>query len=945
MVLYINILQKLFFLFLGVFSCSPLCSQNTIVKGSVKEASTMVPIPDVFVTIENTNLKALTDGYGKFMFTERIPLGEHILHLSKTGYLDKRYPIIINQGQTVNIEDMLMTIDVSEAPEVFTISLADDELNNDTNGADNISGLLHASKDVFQRTVAFEFSSSFFKMRGLDSDHSTVMLNGVEMNKQFNGRPQWSNWGGLNDMMRNQELSSGITPSSYSFGGILGTTNVSVRASEYRAGGRFTYSSSNRSYVHRLMASYASGLLKNGWAFALMISRRWGDEGYQDATVYDSNSFFVSVEKQFGDKHSLNLSGIYTPNRRGKSSPNTQEVYDLKGISYNEYWGILDGEKHNSRIKEVKEPIIMLNHYWDISSKINLNTNFAYQFGKLSNSRLDYPGGSNPSPTYYQKLPSYFLADPDSPDYDAAYQAEQDFIENGQMDWERILDANLTNNINGVYSAYVLYEDKTEDSQLMFNSILSAEFNENILFNGGVKYRSLISINYAEILDMLGSETGYLNVDAFDGYQYDYRNPDAIIDEGGKIRYNYKLNANVVSAFAQARFKYNRLDFYLAGSFRGSQYQRKGLFQNEANVTFGEMGEVISDNSYGKGEKLKFKGFGGKIGATYKLTGNHLFDLNAAYVTKAPSLKNTYTNVRVNQDYIGVHNGADIDGVDRISEEKITASDISYIYRTPIIQARLTGFYVFQEDGSQVNFYYADGLSGFEDENGFLQSNDLISETLQGVDKKHLGGELGIDAQVTQTIMLKAVASLGHYTYDNNPNLYVSSDSQMAFYGKSNLKGYKLSTGPQQAYSLGFEYRDPDYWWFGATVNFFSRAYLGISPLTRTKNFYLDSDGFPFNDYDEEKAKALLKQESFDEYMTVNLIGGKSWRVGDYYMGLFVSINNLLDEVYKTGGFEQGRSANYRELLDDMSGPKRVFGPKYWYGRGATYFVNLNFRY
>ena len=79
---------------------------------------------------------------------------------------------------------------------------------------------LSASQDIYQRTAAFEFSSSFFRVRGLDSDNGSVLINGIEMNKLYNGRPQWSNWGGLNDVMRNQELTSGLTPSAYNFGGI-----------------------------------------------------------------------------------------------------------------------------------------------------------------------------------------------------------------------------------------------------------------------------------------------------------------------------------------------------------------------------------------------------------------------------------------------------------------------------------------------------------------------------------------------------------------------------------------------------------------------------------------------------------------------------------------------------------------------------------------------------
>ena len=945
-------MKKSYLIFLfGILSSFSLLAQQTLIKGSVKDAVTLEPIPDVTVTIEETQQSTTTDNLGEFTFSANVPLGEQVLKIYKPGYLEKRYPIVVNRGQTVNITDMTLDIDTNQS-DLFTITLSDDELNDDTGGADNISGLLSSSQDVFQRTAAFEFSPSFFKVRGLDSDNGTVLINGIEMNKLYDGRPQWSDWGGLNDVLRNQELTTGLAPSNYNFGGILGTTNMNVRASTYREGGRLTYSSSNRSYTNRLMASYASGLIDGGWAFTVMIARRWGKEGYQDATLYDSNSFFASVEKKLGKKHSLNFVSIYTPNRRGKSSPNTQEIYDLKNIRYNEYWGWLNGEKKNSRIKEVEEPILMLNHYWDISSKTKLNTNIAYQFGKIGNSRLDYAGGGNPSPAYYQKLPSYFLSDPNGPDYEGAYQAEQNFINDGQIDWERIFDANLTNNINGDYAAYALYEDRSDDTQLTLNTILNSELNDHILLNASVNYKNLKSENFGEILDLFGSTTGYLNVDSFDHYQYDYRNPDQVLTKGDKYRYNYNLTANVVSGYAQAQFKYNRVDFYLAGSVTNTKYQREGLFQNEANVELDQNGNVINDNSYGKGKKLTFNGFGAKAGATLKITGKHLVDVNAGYITRAPSLKNTYTNSRSNQDYVGVSNGEVIDIKNgRITEEKITSADVSYIFRSPIVKAKLTGYYTKIEDANEISFYYADGLSSYgtsQTGNGgvtFTQTNDFISETLQGIDKRHLGVEFGIEAQVTPTIKLKGVASVGQYTYDNNPNLYISSDAVTVSYGQANLKDYKIAGGPQRAYSAGFEYRDPDYWWFGATVNYFSNTYVDVSPLIRTRNFYLDSDGLPFNDYNEDIARELLKQEKFDDYFTVNLTGGKSWKIDDYYIGLFASVNNLLDEVYKTGGFEQGRNANYRQLRDDASNPKRVFGAKYWYGRGATYFLNLNFRF
>ena len=722
-------------------------------------------------------------------------------------------------------------------------------------------------------------------------------------------------------------MSNGSIPLKYNFGGILGSNNINIRASEYGEGGRITYSSSNRSYSNRLMATYNSGMLEKGWAYSISIGRRWGNEGYQDASFYDSNSAFLSVQKIFNNKHSLNLAAIYAPNRRGKVSPNTQEVYDLKGIRYNEYWGYHDGEKRNSRVKRVVEPIILLNHDWSIDEKSSLETSIGFQFGEMGNSRLDYAGGGNPSPAYYQDLPSYFLADSNGPDYEGAYLAQENFINNGQINWDRIYDANLTNNQSGLNAAYVLYEDRVDDTQLTLNSAYSREFNDNIKFTTSVNYRSLVSDNFAEISDMLGGYS-YSNIDSFDNLDYNLLSPNSIVSEGDKFKYHYKMNAEELSLFTMMNFTFDKFELYLAGDLTNTTYQRDGIFENEANA----------GNSAGKGDEINFNGYGVKAGITYKFSGKHILDFNSAYLQKAPSIRNTFTNSRVNHNVVG----SDVSGLindSPISEEKIMSFDANYIFRTPIFTGRLTGFYSEVKDANEISFYYADGLVGFEDDSEFIQ------EILQGIDKKYLGVEFGVEAQIIPTVKLKGAASIGQYTYANNPFLYLGADNNTVAVGSSNLENYKIAGGPQKAYSVGFEYRDPDYWFIGVTSNFFTNTYLDVSPLTRTQNFYLAQDGLPFNDYDINIARDLLKQERFDDYMVVNMIGGKSWKIDDYYVGFFASINNILDKKYRTGGFEQGRNANYQQLLQDTNKPKRVFGPKYWYGRGTNYFLNLYFRF
>lgn len=917
------------FTILGFIS---LNAQN-IVKGIVINGDSEQPLQGVSVKVNNSNISSITNSTGKFTL-QGLTNGRQIVVVSLIGYKTQNFPVQMS-GKTFDLGTIMMFEDISEDQDLSTITITDDELNDDTSAADNISGLLQASRDIYLRTAAFEWSSSFYRVRGLDSENGKVLINGIEMNKLYNGRPQWSNWGGLNDVLRNQEFSNGLAPSNYTFGGVLGSTNITTRASEYRKGTRISYASSNRSYVHRIMGTYSSGLMDNGWAITVSGSRRAGNEGFIDGTFYDANSIFASVEKRISNNHSLNFSVIAAENERGKSSPNTQEVYDLKGIKYNPYWGYQNGKMRNSRVRRIYEPILMLNHYWDISENTSLTTNVSYQFGEIGNSRISYNGarldnsglpvggGSNPDPTYYQNLPSYALRNGTGNEYALL----QNFLNDGQLNWDELIRQNLSGS-ESTNSKYILYEDRNDDKQFTINSILSTQLNDNITLNGKIQYTQLRSENFAEVLDLLGGQA-FLDVDTFgatfDEKQSDLRNPNRLVDVGDRFGYNYKLNSNIYNAFAQAQFKYNKVDFFIAGDISRTSHQREGLYQNG----------TFANNSFGKSEKLEFTNFGVKAGATYKVSGRHLLDFNGGYISKAPSLRNSFSNARENNQTVR-----------NLTSEKIMSFDASYILRSPILQAKVTGYLTDIKDATEISFFFADGIGG--DNTAFVQ------EVLTGVDKRHFGVELGLEAQVTSTIKLKGAANIGQYTYNNNPTVYLTADRNNPNNPNSEffldpttayLKNYKVAAGPQKAYSIGFEYRDPDYWWFGATANFLDDTFVDIAPLKRTDNFALDSDGIQFSDFDPVVARKLLAQEEFDNYLVVNAVGGKSWKIGKYYVGFFASINNIFDKEYKSGGFEQGRSANYRTTKTDADLDTPVFGNKYWYGRGTTYFMNLYFRF
>ena len=907
-----------------MFQAIFVMSQNqSTVKGKVVDSKSQSPLGSVKVMLQSNEQFVTTNSLGEFQISG-ISVGNQILVISVDGYNTQNFPIEVVVNQTLDVGLLFLDEDITSEQQLSLVTITENDLGDDNSGSESTAGLLQSSRDAYQQAAAFNWGQARFRMRGLDNEYGVTMINGISMNKIYDGRPQWSNWGGLNDATRNQEFTLGSAPSDYTFGGILGTQEINTRASLYRKGTRISMAGTNTNYSWRSMVTHNSGLMDNGWAYSISGSRRWAQEGYFEGTDYGANSFFASVEKRINKKHSLNFTAIYAQNTRGKSSPNTDEVNNLKGIKYNSYWGWQDGKKRNSRDKDVEEPILMLSHYWKISDKTTLNTNVAYQTGSIGNSRLDYQTANSPDPTYYKNLPSYFS---NLGDTAGATAAQNYFLNNSQINWNAMYYANQNSSVNAGKSVYALYEDRTDDKQITANSILFSDLSDNVKLNAGASLKKLKSHNFQNMLDLLGGQY-FSDVDPFysgDQTQSDLNNPNRQIKVGDEYGYNYNLNAIVADAFTQFKFTYKKVDFYLAQSFSRTQYQREGLYRNG----------IYANTSFGKGSKQNFENFGFKGGLTYKITGQHLLDFNGVYMTKAPNMRNTFANARINNNI-----------TPELTSETIASLDASYVVRTPKFKARVTGYTSRVQNATEISFFYAEGIG--EDVDGNDQDS-FISELLTGIEKRNFGAEIGLEYQFTSTIKGTVAASYGQYLYGNNPNLKINDDAQATLtntqpvvdFGKAYLKNYRLPGMPQTAASLGLEYRDPNFWWVGANINYLADSYLDISNITRTDNFSLNSIGISYPGATEVAVRQALKQEKFANFNLLNLTGGKSWRIDTTTIGFFASINNVLDTTYKTGGFEQSRKATFPDLQADNANGTPSFGPKYFYGYGRTYFINV----
>ena len=900
---------------------------NTGVTGKVVDSKTQKPLQSVIASIQNTNLTQLTDSEGKFTF-ENVSLGRQLLLIKSNGFKEQLLQVEITSGQLLDLGVIVLEEDQTQEQQLSLITISENDLSDDNSGSESTSSLLQSSRDVFLQAAAYNFGAARFSVRGIDNEYSNVMINGISMNRVADGRPQYGDWGGLNDATRNQEFTNGSAPSDYVFGGIAGTQEINTRASIYRPGTRVSVLTTNTNYSYRTMATHASGMNKAGWAYVVSASRRWAQEGYFEGTNYDANSFFASVEKRINDSHSLNLTAIYAQNKRGKNSPNTQELSDLAGIKYNSYWGYQEGEKRNSRIKKTEEPLFMLSHFWKINPKTNLNTTVSYQFGQIGNSRIDYTKADNPDPTYYRKLPSYYTNSFFNGIYTGntplnianAATTKTNFLANRQLNWSEIYRVNNENIANG--SRFVLYEDRNDENIATFNTNFSSQISDNVLLTAGGNYLISKTKNFKNLLDLLGGDH-FVDISTFglneEQQQSDLNNPFRVVGVGDQYGYNYNIDVNKLDAFTQFKFVYKKIDFYLAQTFSRSTYQREGFYKNGYYPT----------NSLGKSEKISFDNFGFKGGATYKLTGRNFIDFNGIYMTKAPNSRDVFPNSRVN-NYI----------TPNLKNETIKGVDLSYIIKAPKFKARFTGYFSETLNVTDINFYYADAVSS-------SGSGAFVSEVLTGLNKRNKGIEAGLEYQITSTIKLTGVAAYGEYKLTNNPNVSLTDDASATVtdYGKTKLTGLRQSGMPQQAYSVGIEYRDPKFWWIGVNANYLADNFLDVSTILRTDNFYTSSDNAGLT-IDQTLADSYLKQEKFDSFYLFNLVGGKSWRINGKTLGLFATVNNVLDITYKTGGFEQSRNATYRQEFEDhQSSGASVFAPKYFYGYGRTYMVNIYYTF
>ncbi|MDR0712287.1 MAG: hypothetical protein LBF67_08095 [Prevotellaceae bacterium] len=808
-----------------------------------------------------------------------------------------------------------MQLDPDLSSDVVTLDI--DEA--DYESGQNISSLLGASRDVFSSQVAYSLSTFRFRERGYESSYSSIYFNGFSLQDPETGYANYNVWSGLNEALRGYTSVYGLEPSETSFGNFAGVTTYNTKASSYRKQNSVSIAMSNRTYDCRLMATIASGLMEQQWAYTFSASTRLGMSGYMEGTPYEAFSFFLSVEKQFAKRHSLNLTVLSVELQRGMSSAVIQEAYDLYGsYSYNPRWGYYRGVPRTARIRSTHQPLAMLNYAWRISEKSKLEAGVSILAGPNGTSDLDWSDGNDPRPDYYRKFPSYEV-DPAMKEWYAQLWKAHDPTTT-QINWNALIkgnyDANRAN-LFGDWKAVTIVKEYRNDQQTLrgFASYVN-HFNRYVSLYGGLEAQAYKGMFFQLVKDALGADY-YLNVDKFavndnaltpQNAYYDVNDSNLKKRVGDKFGYDYNIFHNNASGWVQVKLSHGRFECYLTEMTGYTEFWRNGKMNNGRFSATGR--------SYGKSKKEAFVYNAVKANATCKITGRNYLTLSAAHELRPPLFKNIYLQERYH-DFTAADYGLGI------KNETIYSADASYHYRGTNLRLRMSGYYTQSKDASEVKVFYMEGTSA------------LVEYIAQGVDKRYMGGELGASCKLTSTLTLDGALAHGWYGYTSNPNTAVIADNEAAkfdaiVFHKAYITGYNIGGKPQTAGTLSLTYRSPRYWFVGITGSFAANSYIEINYDRRTYEAMSFLPGTP-------QYMQQLEQEKYPTACTLDAFGGASWRIKDgRTFGVNGNVQNMLDKNFKTGGFEQLR---YDVALLEK------FPSKYYYSFGLTFFVQMYYRF
>ncbi|MBR4722979.1 MAG: TonB-dependent receptor [Muribaculaceae bacterium] len=899
---------------------------DTGVTGIVINSTTGTPFVGATVSLPEQGKLVVTGPAGDFRISHANP-GETKLVVTYYGYAATSIDVVIEDDKMLDLGKINLGLyHTAEAEDDYSDLLLDDYGDEEDNSTQFIGTLSGATDDIYYSTANYSFSSMRFAYRGLKNEYATTYINGVPFDDLARGG-YFSN-GGLSRAFRNKTSVIATNPANFGFTDFAGANNISTIPSEQAPGFNGSLAFTNSNYKYRAMATYNTGLNKNGWGFSISAVGRYADEGIVPGTFYNSGGLFFAVQKELNRHHMLTLTAWGAPTQRATSSATYEEAFELAGTNlYNPNWGWYQGKKRSAKIVNSFDPTAILNWIWKPTIKTSLNTSLMFRHSEYSSSALNWRNAADPRPDYYKYLPSYYkdktveIGGQEVIIDNGAEIYEQLWRENGgrQIDWDALYYTNMCNTLdptNDFGASYILEDRHSNQNKVVFSTSLSRRISDILTIQGGGVINYTQSSYYKTIRDLLGAEY-WLDVDNYserdfpdnpDMMQNDLNNPNRKVGVGDRFGYDYNINAIQAYAWLQNTINTRHWDVNFGFKISYTQFQRDGKMRNGR----------APDNSYGKGATHRFDNAALKLGATYKINGRTHIRANAQYETRAPLYEYAYISPRIKDDAIS-----------GLTSERLTGVDLSYVWNFRRFRGAVTGYWIGMFDVNERTSFYDDQYSTY------------MNYVLRGVKKVHKGIEIGLGYKITPSVTAQLAGTISSYRYKNRPmgvrsyeNGVMPDTTQVVY-----LKNFFVGSTPQTAFNFGIDWQAPKSWFFNVNCTFLDDAYVTLSPVRHEAKTELWKH---VTDVEALLAKIeeIGTQEKLNSAFLLNCSVGKivNLRNGPS-LNFNLSVNNILNNrnVMATG-YQQGR-------FDYTNYDMERYPNKYMYSQGIRLFLNMGIRF
>lgn len=835
-------------------------------------------------------------------------------------------PLAFAQSDSIGLKGTVM----SESAFTFTEA----QLGEDDDMSSNVS-IINSNSNIYASEVGYLFSPMRFRYRAFDQKYNDIYINGTPINDMESGQFRYSWVGGLNQQTRNMESALPFESNNFSMTGMGGSNNYNFRPASMPVGHRFTLSGANRSYTLRGMYTFNSGLNSKGWAFSANITYRWANEGYVEGTFYNSLSYFLGVQKVFGDgSHSLSLVIWGNPTERASQGAGTDEMYWLANDRYyNPYWGYQNGKKRNSRVVHDYSPTALLTWDWKIDDETKLTTSLLGKYTMYESTKLNYNNSDNPHPNYWKNMPSSYYDVWDETnigyrtpqalaDWNRAYDFWTSSKANRQINWDRLYYANQGAAAQGQDAMYYIQAKHNDALTLTFASTLNKQLGKDKQWNLGIVAATNKGMHYQTMEDLLGATT-YHNINTYalgtydrnsDEIQYDLNHRDAVVGVGDKFGYDYNLLVNNAKIWSSYTENFGILHYTFAAKLGYTSMQRDGKMRNG----------LAANNSYGKSKTAEFIDGGFKFNSSLNLGGGNTLTFGIGYEHRAPQARTAFASPEINNDF-----------VTDLKNERIFSTELGYQFENAWLHANLNAYYSHMNHVTDWQNYYFDDINSFS----------YVS--LTGIKKEYYGLEAGLRFKVTSAFDINLLGTISDAKIRNNSHVrYMNSTSAEYTDEIVYNKGMRDSGTPLTAASLGLSYHSGG-WYIDLNCNYYDRIYLSYSPSYRYASTLTARQEATkeqmWGENDQPLPSAVEQAQGHGGFMLDGSIGRSIYlKRGMLSINLMVT-NILNNQNLCTGGYEQSRS-DYTNA-GNVRAYKFSRNPMKFYAYGTNGMLNITYRF